>query len=151
MHLIFTICIRKRYVYLCIDITMACFQSLLTFLFTNLGNSQSYNTRNTITFRVEIHTMKSVISAEPKFWNSLPKEIKKNAKVPNISKQEYVTTCRIMHNIFLFLYTVFSVNTYRLIVKHDLSISFCIFIIITYTKCEYILLTCYIVFHNIIT
>ena len=46
-------------------------------LFTNLGNSHSYNTRNTINFRVKIHKVKSVISSGPKLWNSLPKEIKK--------------------------------------------------------------------------
>ena len=46
-------------------------------LFTNLGNSHSYNTRNTINFRVKIHKVKSVITAGRKLWNSLPKEITK--------------------------------------------------------------------------
>ena len=46
-------------------------------LFTNLGNSHSYNTRNMINFRIKIHKVKSVISSGQKLWNSLPKEIKK--------------------------------------------------------------------------
>ena len=58
--------------------TMACFQTLLIILIKNLGNSHIYNTRNTINFRIEvkIHKIKSVMSAGPKFWKSLPNELK---------------------------------------------------------------------------
>ena len=74
---------------------MGCFQIPNSFdsLFTNLGNCHSYNTRNTINFWVKIHKVKSVISAGPKLWNSLPKEIKKYKGI----KQFKNRICYYMH------------------------------------------------------
>ena len=46
-------------------------------LFTNLGSSHSYNTRNADNYHFEIHKIRNAISDGPKIWNSIPNELKK--------------------------------------------------------------------------
>ena len=43
-------------------------------LFTNLGSSHSYNTRNAENYRFEIHKIRNAISDGPKIWNNIPNE-----------------------------------------------------------------------------
>ena len=43
-------------------------------LFTNLGSSHSYYTRNADNYRFEI--IRNAISDGPKIWNSIPNEFK---------------------------------------------------------------------------
>ena len=46
-------------------------------LFTNLGSSHSYNTRNADNYHFEIHKIRNAILDGPKIWNSIPNEFKK--------------------------------------------------------------------------
>ena len=104
-YLILTICIGKR----AVSITLACFQTHFI-LYLQIGNF-SYNTRNTINFRVKIHKIKSVILAQNSGTVYLKK---KNENLSNNSKKEYATSRKVMHSIFVILYIAFAVNTLRL-------------------------------------
>ena len=56
-------------------------------LFTNLGSSHSFNTRNVDNYRFEIHKIRNAISDGPKVWNSIPNELKKCKHINQFKKK----------------------------------------------------------------
>ena len=70
------------------------FPSVFDYLFTHLGSSHSYDTRNADNYRFEIHKMRNAISDGPKIWNNIPNEFFKTANTSINLKRKCVNICR---------------------------------------------------------
>ena len=68
--------------------------SAFDLLFTNLGSSHSYNTRNADNYHFEIHKIRNAISDGPKIWNSIPNELKKCKNMNQFKKK----MCKYLQN-----------------------------------------------------
>ena len=67
--------------------------SVFDSLFTNLGRSHSYNTRNAFNYHFRIRKMKCAISDGPKIWSGMPNEFKTCKHIDQF-KKKMTNICR---------------------------------------------------------